>query len=86
MMFVDNLFPISCRLCRLYSKWQAVVNVKRIPSVKINKKLVESGHVGSIIELGEHHVNISTYVKLRLLNTWRSLSTTMEQTRETLLA
>ena len=46
---------------------------------------MESGHVRSINELGEHHVNISTSVKLHLLNTWHSLNATTEQTRETQL-
>ena len=50
---------------------------------------VESGRAGSIpyiLQLREHAVNISTSVKLRLINTWRRLNVTMEQTRETQLA
>ena len=48
---------------------------KVISSVNINNNYVESGRVGSIpyiFLLREHTVNISTSVKLRLINTWCS--------------
>jgi len=39
-----------------------------VVSLNIKNNYVESEHVGSINVLGEHIVNISTSVKLRLLN------------------
>ena len=49
----------------------------RISSVNIKNNYVERGCVGSINELWEHHVNISTSVKLCLLNIWRNLNATI---------
>ena len=51
------------------------MNVRIKHGVNIKNNYVESGRVGSIpyiFQLREHTVNISTSVKLRLLNTWCS--------------
>ena len=76
-------------LCSLAAatKCQAMVNVKDI-QCEIKIAYVESGRVGSTNELGdgEHTANLSTSVKLRTLNAWRSLSATVEQIPETQLA
>ena len=45
-----------------------VYQVSRISSENIKNNYVESEHVGSINRFGEHPVNISTSVKLHLLN------------------
>ena len=55
-------------------------------SVNIINNYVESGHVGSINELGQHPENISTSIKLQLLNMRRSLSAATGQAREMQLA
>ena len=50
-----------------------MMNVKDMQCINIKNNNVESGRVGSIsyiFQLREHTVNISTSVKLRLLNTW----------------
>jgi len=47
--------------------------MQRISSVNIKNNDVESERVGSINDLGDHTVNRSTSVKLRLLKTWSKL-------------
>jgi len=74
----ESLQPVTTNERGKSREYEATFLLKRISNVNIKNNGVESWRVGSINELGEDTVNISTSVKLCLLNTWHSLSATTE--------